>query len=286
MKKIFFLIISISFFSQPNIFAQIKSYGTLTISRWTLEKFPKHYFVKAIKVRTEKDPISYKPAVWEEIDAYGQNNGLRVEIQSDGKSPATARYYYKGKCVYSAEYFSNSTKASYIRNLNLDGLQDGPQVERFSNYSGGIIEELKVFKNGEDINRDEKLYGFDNHINWVNGLIDGDFDFITPNFSYVKGTADSGEITFLQIRSFENVISDYEFNDNNVKLTVLQDVRDNVTGGIKDSVTIWQYELKTRIKITNCKKLKNTSNYFYCGNAFDRILQKVKDNMILKKRIK
>lgn len=269
----YFVIFLLSLFcNQLDILGQSKSYGFVTIGSWTLEKFPKHYLIKAKKINTERNPFTKKLELWEELDEYGRNRGLKIEFQSNGVLPATADYYYNGECVYSAEFFNNSKKASYIRNKNKDGIVDGPQVERFDDYKGGITESISFYEDGTDVKRDEKPYGFSNDVNWVNGLLDGKFFFATPNFSRIEGIASKGSITYFREQTFDDIISEFEFIKNSIVYKVTKPFKDEVTGAIKDSTNSYQISSKRKSLITNDKKLKGRQPYFYCGTSLDKIV--------------
>lgn len=278
--KYYNLLLVYFFFSIFYVFGQKKSYGSVQIGNWTLEKFPKHYLTKAYKIHTEKDPFTKKLVLWEQLDQYGRNKGLRIEFQNNGIYPATADYYYNGKGVYSAEFFPNSKKASYIRNKNIEDIVDGPQVERYDDYNGGITEQISFFEDGEDINREEKPYGFDNNLNWVNGLLDGNFYFSTPNLSKVEGFANNGDVTFLQIKTFSDIKTVLEFKDDFVISRVIYSIKDETTGNLNKSETTQKFKFKPKSKITNEKKFKDKKTFFYCGSAYDKIVNEINSYII------
>lgn len=181
---------SLLLFLSANSFAQTKSYETIKIANWTLEKFPKHYLIKAAKVYTEKQPFTNKLTYYQELNEYGEAEGLTVTIQrGDYTSPSTIYYYRKGATVYEASFFSYSTKASDIKNKNLKEELDGPQIHREIDENHKLHEVISIWKNGEDLKANVEYAKQRNiHFN-KDSLLDGQF-----SFNYV---CERGEKAFL-----------------------------------------------------------------------------------------
>ena len=182
-----------------NSFGQVKSYETIKIANWTLEKFPKHFLITANKIYTEKDRFSGKLFYYQELNVYGQPEGLTVTLQNDYTSPATAYYYRKGQMVYAVEFFSNSSKALSIENKNLNGDDDGPQLTRKLMSDGKVIEDISVYKDAKlimlksfytplqpkiEYNFNGVYKKYDENKNliesgaFVNGMCNGDFIYV------------------------------------------------------------------------------------------------------------
>jgi hypothetical protein len=202
VKTFIFLLLT---FLNINSFSQAKSYETIKIANWVLEKFPKHYLIKAAKVYTEKDKYTGKLTFYQEIDEYGQPEGLTVKIQRiDYTSPAEVYYYYKGVTVYRAQFFSRSTKAFEIVNKNLNENLEGPHVYR-ELINNKVQENITIYKNGkseqeievENLIKKNTIIHLDN-----DSLLDGFFKFqytYGNNERYCSGRANHGILDSIQI---------------------------------------------------------------------------------------
>lgn len=244
------------FFLQPAI-AQSVTYGTKVIGKWRLEKFPLAYYKPAFKLITQKAPIIGKVALYQEINQYGQNDGLRVEMQTDYVSPHTIYYYKKGVVVYAAYYFPNSTKPYEIVNKNLNDQYEGPHIKRTINNNNSINEIVEVYKNG-DLVQTNKPENRD-VVNFENDLLQGRFKYAYDNSTF-EGIAEKGEVTYLKKTNFDDVY-EYKIIGNEIKVSVLS----GSSTGTKQTFTI-----KSHLKITNNKNLSlNDERYIYWDNGLE-----------------
>lgn len=192
-----FIVLIIFSLLSKEIVGQTQSYTTIKIANWTLEKFPKHYLIKAVKVYTEKDKFTGKLTYYQELNQYGKVEGLTVEVQKDLSSPHAVYYYRNGVVVYRASFFRRSSKANEIANKNLKEDKDGPQVKRNFSYDEKLQELIDVYKDGELVKTNRP----DNSpkMNWVDGLLDGDFRYTNERYQIdYQGKAKEGKLLYLK----------------------------------------------------------------------------------------
>jgi len=239
-----------------NAFSQSSIYGAKQIGKWHLEKFPISYYKPAFKTVTEKAPFVGKVALYQEVNQYGQNDGLRVEMQTDYISPHTIYYYKNGVVVYTAHYFANSKIAYEIINKNLNDQFDGPQITR--TLTNNTVQEIvDIYKNGELIKTNRP----DNApvINFVNGLLEGKFKYEYNNSTY-EGTASNGELSYFKKNNYGDMW-EYKIIGDEIKFTVLT----GSAAGEKES-----YHIESHLKITNDKSLADKDDkYIFWGNGLD-----------------
>jgi hypothetical protein len=193
--------------------AQSPSYQTRKIANWTLEDFPTAYFVKPhhISVTRNRDGklISYQ-----ELDAYGNPNGISVELQDNLIYPYLINYYCKGTIVYSATYFANSNKADLIQNWNLKNVLDGPQITRTLKDDNTIAVKTIVYKNGKDVKEKEPQinisYSSDGYLN--GNFVVEDNGFRPELYMIYKGKADNGYLEYIEEKDKEGNGVSYEIN--------------------------------------------------------------------------
>ena len=130
-------------------FGQTVTYGTKQIGKWKLEYFPLNYYKAGYKMTIRKAPLTGEIVLYQEVNQYGQNEGLRVEMQTDFISPYEIYYYKNDVTVYAAYFFPNSTKAYRIVNKNLNDEEEGPQIDRHMEGSK-MVQSIKYFSNGYD----------------------------------------------------------------------------------------------------------------------------------------
>ncbi len=129
-------------------YGQQKNFATKTIKKWSLEKFPIHYYLQPSKGIEEKNTITGKIISYQEYNKLGQATGLTLIMQNNGIYPSSATYTYKGQDVYLIRFFPNSNKAASIINWSYEGLEDGPQVTR-TIENGKYIEDIYIYDNGK-----------------------------------------------------------------------------------------------------------------------------------------
>lgn len=196
-------------------------YETRKIAKWTLEYFPSSYLVKPHHVRTVNK--FGRLAYYQEVNAYGQPNGLTIEMQDNLIYPYTANYFCKGVMVYSASYFSNSNKAESIANNNLKNETDGPQITRTLKENRSVSENKTLYKNGKDIReRDRKRPQIPYN---SEGLLSGSFTIENNPFGYpdfymiYKIKATDGYLEYFEARQKDSSYVSYEINGYCVKCT-------------------------------------------------------------------
>lgn len=243
MKKsiIFSFFFLIAFVGSQNVHAQNITYATKQIGRWRLERFPINYYKPAFKTITQKVPLVGKIALYQEVNQYGQNDGLRVEMQTDFVSPHTIYYYKKGVVVYSAYFFANSLKAYEIVNKNLNDQLEGPQIKR-TLTNNTVQEVVEIYKGGELIKTNQP----DNSpvVNFTDGFLQGKFKYEYNNSTF-EGTALNGELSYFKKTNYGDVY-EYKIIGDEIKVSVLA----GSDAGIKQS-----YQIKSHLKITNDKSL-------------------------------
>jgi len=286
LPNLVFVFISIIFEVTPS-FAQEKKYVNFTIGKFTLEKFPVIYYKKPYKVMTQKFPLTEKIVLYQDMDQYGQNDGLRVEMQDDFVSPHVIYYYKKGIVVYTAYFFQNSSKAYEITNKNLQDQEDGPQIKRHLE-NGKLIQENKIFHNGEDL-ANKGTNGSDKLNFNSKGLLDGPFVW-TANLEHLNGKlqysgiAKDGIIQKLAVNStlgesYMQFKSNYEVKNDLITQNTIES-----SGGVSNST----YKITTALKITNSKdSVEKGINFIYYedilaypygsfkANYFERLLFKM-----------
>jgi hypothetical protein len=230
------------------VFSQ-KEYKTTKIALWTLEYFPVHYKIKPGRVITEKDRLTGKIRTYKEVDEYGRVNGISVEMQDNLNFPYGISYFNNGQMVYVAGFFPNSNKAYTIRNRNLDGLFDGPDVIREYGEGNTIIERKIVYKDGEDIANkmpNDKV-SFNSE-----GLMDGEFVVTiydrryikSANFTY-KGNANNGCIKYLEKNSQDGGYESWEVHPNYLLNKTVVNGKDTIKRAFK---------IRRNISVANSEK--------------------------------
>jgi len=244
------------------VLAQTKSYSSKLLVRWTLEKFPIHYYIKPHKSLSTKAPLSTKTALYEEFNSNGEKEGLHVEMQKNLIYPHTIYYYRKGVSVYQAYYLPNSNTAYEIINKDLNDALDGPQIKK-ELVDGKLIQKTDNFVSGVD-----KAYSKGKVADKVafdeNGLLHGGFNW-TKDFGagaeklYYSGTANHGVIEKLNVtaalgKSYENFKRNYSKEADEMKIETL-------AGDVYNETQ----KITKNLKITNSKSLaeSDSSNVFY-----------------------
>ena len=255
------------FFLSLITYSQNRVFKTVKIAQWTLEKFPVAYLRTAAKVYTEKDKYTGKIRYYEERNSLGTVEGLRVVMQRNLIYPSMIEYTVKGIIVYRAEFFGSSNVAFAIRNINLEGILDGPQLKREKNedlnkydvnivtYKNGVSDEPIPLTN-DDIVRKNREFNFNK-----DSLLDGYFytPYETENlWAHISGIAENGII-----KKYTNQIQEISKYDSTVfigdSVTVIRIWADSHS--IADT---FYHNKSAKIRIiTNAVSLKNNPKYYY-----------------------
>ena len=193
--------------------AQTPNYETRKIANWTLEYFPMAYYVKPHHVLAERNRNG-KLVSYQELDAYGNPNGISVSMQDNLIYPYSINYYYKGIAVYSATYFANSNRANVIQNYNLKSVLDGPNVIRSINENNSMVENKIVYKNGKDIRQKAPAINISyNPDGYLNGnFVVEDYGFRPDLYVIYKGKATNGYLEYFEEKDKDGNGVSYEIS--------------------------------------------------------------------------
>lgn len=236
-------------------FSQQKNYGVKKIGQWTFEKFPLHYSAKPFKTITYKNRISGKLEGYEELNQFGQTDGLKLTMYSDGTHPYSAIYVYKGETVYSVTYFPNSNKANYIATYNEKGEKDGYYITRTLKETGGYNEEIEKYENGLLVS----LNGVQQtpfSVVYKDSLLEGQFKFNSGPF-VIEGMAEKGKLKNIKQTQNGIIMSEITFQNDSL---IIKEPLEN-----KQGFDIQKYRAYSMPTITNsisiCLKYGNYNGF-------------------------